>query len=166
MEETTQGILCNSRESYVSGRDSRTWNRFNYRHSKRTQTAIIFNPAIIMDNMRNFRLVLISVTMLLVILVTGCTNLVPGVVHYQPGSLEFTIRSEKAVPDGVLEVAIFRLQDFQQAELSRNAEIFPLTAGDNIVTIPVTLQKGKYRCFIYYSSGTIRYPVVIKDFEV
>jgi hypothetical protein len=97
---------------------------------------------------------------------SGCMNLVPGDVSYKSGSLTFKIRSEEPVPDGVLEVAVFRLQDYNQVELSRDAENFPLKAGDNDVTIPLALGKGNYRCFIYVSSGSNRYPVVIRDFEI
>jgi hypothetical protein len=119
-----------------------------------------------MDSMRTQVIFLIFALLIVSVLGSGCMNLVPGDVTYKSGSLTFTIRSEEAIPDGVLEVAVFRLQDFNQVELSRNADNFPLKAGDNDVTIPLVLQKGNYRCFIYISSGTTRYPVVIRDFEI
>jgi len=109
---------------------------------------------------------LIFILLLFSVLGSGCINLVPGDVTYNSGSLIFKIRSEETIPDGVLEVAIFRLQDFKQVELSRNAVNFPLKTGENDVTIPIALQQGNYRCFIYISSGTKRYPVVIRDFEI
>ena len=119
-----------------------------------------------MGTMRTQGLLLVFALLLVSVLGSGCMNLVPGDVTYQPGSLAFTIRSEGTLPDGVLEVAVFRLQDFKQAELYRNADSFPLKAGANEVTVPLTLQKGNYRCFIYISTGKTRYPVVIRDFEV
>ncbi len=120
---------------------------FVVRHQN--QTAIIFSPAIVMDSMRTQVLFLIFALLVLAVLGSGCMNLVPGDVTYKSGSITFTIRSEEAVPDGVLEVAVFRLQDFKQVELSRNADNFPLKAGDNVVTIPLAPEKGNYRCFIY-----------------
>jgi hypothetical protein len=119
-----------------------------------------------MDSMRIQVVLLILTFMLFSVLGSGCVNQVPGNVIYQSGSLTFTIRSENAVPDGVLEVAVFRLQDSRQVELLRNADNFPLKAGDNNVTLPMALGPGNYRCFIYISSGATRYPVVIRDFEV
>ena len=119
-----------------------------------------------MDSMRTQVLFLIFALLLVSVLGSGCMNLVPGDITYKSGAVTFTIRSEDAIPDGVLEVAVFRLQDFNQVELSRNADNFPLKAGDNDVTIPIALQKGSYRSFIYISSGTTRYPVVIRDFEI
>ena len=119
-----------------------------------------------MDSMRTQVCLLILTLLLCSVLGSGCVNQVPGNVTYQSGSLTFTIRSETAIPDGVLEVAVFRLQDFKQVELMRNADNFPLKAGDNTVTLPMALEPGNYRCFIYVSSGTTRYPVVIRDFEI
>jgi len=119
-----------------------------------------------MDSMRTQVLFLIFALLVLSVLGSGCMNLVPGDVTYKSGSITFMVRSEEAIPDGVLEVAVFRLQDFKQEELSRNADNFPFKAGDNVVTIPLALEKGNYRCFIYISSKTIRYPVVIRDFEI
>jgi hypothetical protein len=132
----------------------------------REQTARIFSPDIVMDTMRTQVFFLTSVLILFATLFVGCVNQVPGDVTYQSGNITFIIRSGEAIPDGVLEVAVFRLQDFHQVELSRNADNFPLKAGDNEVKIPISLEKGTYRCFIYTSSGTTRYPVVIRDFEI
>jgi hypothetical protein len=129
-------------------------------------TVIIFNPAIVMDSMRTQVIFLIFALIFVSVLGSGCMNMVPGDVSYKSGSLTFKIRSEDPIPDGVLEVAVFRLQDYNQVELSRDAENFPLKAGDNDVTIPLALGKGNYRCFIYVSSGSTRYPVVIRDFEI
>ena len=129
-------------------------------------TVIIFNPAIVMDSMRTQVIFLIFALLFVSVLGSGCMNLVPGDVSYKSGSLTFKIRSEEPIPDGVLEVAVFRLQDYKQVELSRDAENFPLKAGDIDVTIPLALGKGNYRCFIYVSSGSTRYPVVIRDFEI
>jgi hypothetical protein len=118
-----------------------------------------------MDSMRTQVFLLMFTILLFLILGSGCVNQVPGNIMYQSGSLTFTIRSEDAIPDGVLEVAVFRLQDFRQVEISRNADNFPIKAGDNNVTLPMVLKPGNYRCFIYISSGATRYPVVIRDFE-
>ncbi|MCX6699110.1 MAG: hypothetical protein NTV68_04150 [Methanomicrobiales archaeon] len=119
-----------------------------------------------MDTMRSQVFFLIFALLFVSVLAAGCINQVPGDVTYQSGSLTFTIKSEEPIPDGVLEVAVFRLKDFNQVELFRNADNFPLKAGDNVFTLPIVLQKGNYRCFIYIRSGTNRYPVVIRNFEI
>lgn len=111
-------------------------------------------------------LVLFFVILLFSLFASGCINLVPGDVIYKSGSLAFTIRSGEAIPDGVLEVAVFRLDGLKQVEISHNADYFPLKAGENNVTVPINLKPGNYRCFIYFSSGATRYPVVIRDFEI
>lgn len=130
------------------------------------QITIIFIPGIVMDTMRSQVFFLIFALLFVSVLAAGCINQVPGDVTYQSGSLTFTIKSEEPIPDGVLEVAVFRLKDFNQVELFRNADNFPLKAGDNVFTLPIVLQKGNYRCFIYIRSGTNRYPVVIRNFEI
>ncbi len=127
---------------------------------------MIFNPVVTMDHMRTQVFFLFIVLMFVLVLGSGCIDQVPGDVTYRGGTLTFTIRSEEVIPDGVLEVAVFRLQDYRQVELYRNAEYFPIKTGNNEITIPIELQNGNYRCFIYTRSGTTRFPVVIKDFEI
>jgi len=109
---------------------------------------------------------LMLTVLLSAVLGSGCINQVPGKVMYQSGSLLFTIRSEDEIPDGVLEVAVFRLENFRQVELSRKADNFPVKAGDNTVILPMELTPGNYRSFIYVSSRSTRFPVVIRDFEI
>lgn len=130
------------------------------------QIAIIFSPAIVMHSMRTPVYFLIIAFLVMSVLGSGCMDQVPGDVTYQSGMLTFTVRCEEAIPDGVLEVAVFRLQDLHQVEIFRNADYFPLKAGENEISLPLSLKNGNYRCFIYIRSATTRYPVVIRDFEI
>ncbi|HVP95247.1 MAG TPA: hypothetical protein VMS89_08775 [Methanoregulaceae archaeon] len=98
--------------------------------------------------------------------VSGCISVYPGDVTYTGSGLRFSIQSNEPVPDAVLEVAVFREAGLSQVEIFRNADHMPLNAGETIVTLPVSLKPGKYRCFIYTSSGTRRFPAVIRDFEI
>jgi hypothetical protein len=98
--------------------------------------------------------------------ISGCTAVYPGDVSYQASTLRFTIQSDQVLPGAVLEVAVFRIGDGKQVEIFRNVDQYPLGAGNNPVTIPLKLVPGNYRCFIYVSSGTTRYPAVIRDFAV
>ena len=98
--------------------------------------------------------------------VSGCVSVYPGDVSYTGSGLQFTVQSSDAVPDAVLEVAVFREEGVSQAELYRNADYVPLKAGETVVTFPVLMRPGKYRCFIYTSSGSRRFPAVIRDFEI
>ena len=75
-------------------------------------------------------------------------------------------QSNESVPDAVIEVAVFREEGFSQVEMFRNADHVPLKAGETVVSFPVWLEPGKYRCFIYTTSATRRFPAVIRDFEV
>ena len=92
---------------------------------RQDRTAIIFSASVIMDSMRIQVVLLILTLMLFSVLGSGCVNQVPGNVMYQSGSLTFTIRSENAVPDGVLEVAVFRLQDFETGRTPEKRRQFP-----------------------------------------
>jgi hypothetical protein len=116
--------------------------------------------------MRTTGILLITLLLISGIISTGCTNVHPREVTYEDSMLRFNIQSDKAVPDAVREVAVFRLQGLEQVEIYRNADNFPLSPGDNPVTIPLNIGPGLYRCFIYTGSGTTRFPAVIRDFEV
>ena len=98
--------------------------------------------------------------------ISGCVSVYPGDVSYAGSALHFSVQSNEPVPDAVIEVAVFREEGLSQVELFRNADHFSLNAGETDVMLPVPLKPGNYRCFIYTSSGTRRFPAVIRDFEV
>ena len=116
--------------------------------------------------MRTTGVLLIFVIILAAAEVSGCVSVYPGDVTYTGSGLQFSIKSNEAVPDAILEVAVSREEGLVQEEVFRNADHMPLNAGQTIVTVPLSLKPGKYRCFIYTSSGTQRFPAVIRDFEV
>ena len=116
--------------------------------------------------MRITGVLVIALVLLATAEVAGCVSVYPGDVTYTGSGLQFTVQSSEAVPDAVMEVAVFREEGVSSAELFRNADYVPLEAGETVVTFPVSLGPGKYRCFIYTSSGSQRFPAVIRDFEV
>ena len=118
--------------------------------------------------MRGYTGILVLGILFIAILSPACTtvNLVPGDVGYIKGNVSFLIESPTEIPDAVLEVAVFRIMDFGQAEVWRNVDAIPLHTGYNAVRLPAPLGKGNYRAFIYVTREHMRYPVVIRDFTV
>jgi hypothetical protein len=116
--------------------------------------------------MRNQACLLACLILLTAVLLAGCTEVLPGDVVYGGGNISFVTRSSDAIPDGVVEVAVFRIGDLNQAEVSRTVRNYQFTQGDNRYSDAVSLNPGTYRCFIYIRSAAKRYPVVIRDFSV
>jgi hypothetical protein len=116
--------------------------------------------------MRTTGVFFICMILLATALASGCVSVYPGDVTYTGSSLRFSVQSKEAVPEAVLEVAVFRDEGLSREELSRFADHVSLNAGETVVSFPLSLKPGKYRCFIYTSSGTQRFPAVIRDFEV
>ena len=96
----------------------------------------------------------------------GCVSVSPGDVAYNGSGIRFMVHSGEAVPHASVEAAVFRDEGLSRQEIYRYSDHVPLHAGDTVVAFPVSLEPGHYRCFIYTSSGTSRFPAVIRDFEV
>jgi hypothetical protein len=111
-------------------------------------------------------LVLVFTVLLGAFVATGCVNVSPGDVAYTGQGLRFMVHSEEAVPNASVEAAVFRDNGLSREEIYRYSDHVPLHAGDTVVAFPVSLKPGHYQCFIYTSSGTTRFPAVIRDFEV
>ena len=111
-------------------------------------------------------IVVIVIVLLGAVMATGCVNIYPGDVAYNGSSVRFLVHSDEAVPHASVEAAIFKDEGLSREEIYRFSDQVPLQAGDTVVSFPLSLKPGTYRCFIYTSSGTTRFPAVIRDFEV
>jgi hypothetical protein len=116
--------------------------------------------------MRSAGIAIVVIVLLGAVMAIGCVNVYPGDVAYTGSGIRFLIHSDEAVPDAFVEAAVFSDEGFSREEIFRFSDHVPLQAGDTLVSIPVSLKPGYYRCFIYTSSGTKRFPAVIRDFDV
>jgi hypothetical protein len=116
--------------------------------------------------MRTTGVFFIGMVLLATALASGCLSVSPGDVTYTGSRLQFPVQSKEAVPDAVLEVAVFRNDWLSRDEIFRVTDHVSLNAGETVVSFPLSLGPGKYQCFIYTSEGTQRDPAVIRDFEV
>ena len=116
--------------------------------------------------MRYAGVLIIAMVLIGLALTTGCVAVSPGDVAYTGSGVRFLVHSEEAVPHAFVEAAIFRDDGFTREEMYRYSDHMPIRAGDTVVSFPVSLKPGNYRCFIYTGNGTRRFPAVIRDFAV
>jgi hypothetical protein len=116
--------------------------------------------------MRTTGVFLIGMILLATALASGCLSVSPGDITYTGSGIRFLVHSDEAVPHAFIEAAVFRDDGLSREEIYRFSDHVPLHTGDTVVSFPLSLKPGKYQCFIYTSSGTQRFPAVIRDFEV
>jgi hypothetical protein len=110
----------------------------------------------------------VFIFLILVVLacVAGCLTYSFGDVAYDDDLLRVQVTNEGDARQVVLQVTIFETKDFNQTELYRKAEFYDLKKGENEYRVPIHLEPGSYKLYLYVTiDGT---PVVreIRNIEV
>jgi hypothetical protein len=111
-------------------------------------------------------LLLVSLLALLS-LSSGCLSSASiGRVAYDGGMLQVQVTNSGGPGDAALQVNVFRFQDFRQVEVARR--ILPVTLGEGTgtYTIPLSLDDGTFRLYLYVITGSDRRAGVIQDITV
>ena len=102
----------------------------------------------------------------MILAAAGCTSVSVGDVAYTSNNLTATI-SNPGTPLSVgVQATVYSLSEFGQDELSYNATTANLSGSENTVVIPLHLDPGKYRIFIYITDNGERISAVIRDITV
>jgi hypothetical protein len=113
------------------------------------------------------RSVLLLVTFLaLVSLSTGCLSVSIGRVSYDGTNLAVQVTNAGGATDAALQVNVFRFQDFRQVEVTRKTLSVRLERGTGTYSIPLALDKGTFRLYLYVTTGNDRRASVIQDITV
>ncbi|MGA2935255.1 MAG: hypothetical protein ABSD81_08895 [Methanomicrobiales archaeon] len=96
----------------------------------------------------------------------GCLSVSIVHVTYDGSSLHVQVTNTGVTGDAALQVNVFRFQDFRQVEVTRMTLPVRLESGTGTYTLPLTLDAGTYRLYLYVTSGNDRRASVIQDITV
>ena len=96
----------------------------------------------------------------------GCLSVSIGKVTYDGGNLQVQVTNTAGPGDAALQVNVFRFQDFRQVEVTRMTLPVRLGQGTGSYTLPLTLDEGTYRLYLYVTMGNDRRASVIQDITV
>ena len=113
------------------------------------------------------RSVLLLVTFLaLACLSAGCLSTSIGRVAYDGTHLLVQVTNAGGASDAALQVNVFRFQDFRQVEVTRESLPVQLKKGTATYSIPLSLDEGTFRLYLYVTTGNDRRASVIQDITV
>jgi hypothetical protein len=104
--------------------------------------------------------------LILLVLAAGCTSLSVGNVSYGAGNLSVTIAGAGTPAGTGVQVRVYKLDEFEQHELLTTGTTATLSGTETTVAIPMHLDPGRYKIFVYLTTGGQREAAVIRDIAV
>ena len=108
----------------------------------------------------------VILVMTAVVLCCGCLTYSFGDVAYDDGSLDIEINNDGDAADVSVQVTVFDLGGFRQVEAGRYVNYVSLEPGDNVYSLPVELEAGNYKLYLYILEDGRRSSAVIRNIEV
>jgi len=96
----------------------------------------------------------------------GCLSASIGRVMYNGSSLQVQVTNNGGPGDAALQVNVFQFQDFRQVEVTSITLPVRLEAGTGTYSIPLALDQGTFRLYLYVTTGNDRRAGVIQDITV
>jgi hypothetical protein len=109
---------------------------------------------------------LFGLFLILLLAAAGCTTLSVGNVSYGAGNLTVTLANTGEPVETGIQVRVYTLDEFEQHELLTTGTTVTLTGTDNEVTIPLRLDPGRYKIYVYLTTDGKRNTAVIRDITV
>jgi hypothetical protein len=111
---------------------------------------------------------------LLLAMFLGALSLSPGCLSsasigpatYDGSDLRVQVTNGGAAEDAALQVNVFRFQDFRQVEVTRRILPVRLEPGTGTYPIPLSLDDGTFRLYLYVITGNDRRAGAIQDITV
>jgi hypothetical protein len=104
--------------------------------------------------------------LVVLIFTAGCTSLSVGNVSYGNGNLTVGVAGPGTPVDVGVQVTVYALDEFSQHELFTTGTTAMLSGTENTVTIPVQLEPGRYKLYVYITENGERETAVIRDITV
>jgi hypothetical protein len=96
----------------------------------------------------------------------GCTSLAIGDVSYHNRELSVHVSNSKDPFDGGIQVRIYEIKNLNQRELTVTGIPISVLKGENEFAIPVVLEPGTYKLYIYLTANGERKTASIKDLVI
>ncbi len=92
---------------------------------------------------------LLGLLLILCATLAGCMSASIGDISYQDESLQIRATNEEQTTQAVLQVTVYQIQDFTQTEFFKKAEFVQFEAGTHMYNVPVRLDTGTYKVYVY-----------------
>ena len=102
----------------------------------------------------------------LIILSTGCTSLAIGDVSYHNQVLTVHASNSGDPFNGGIQVRIYEIKNLNQRELTVTGIPVSVRNGENTFAVPVNLEPGSYKLYIYLTANGERRSAGIKDIVI
>ncbi|HVP95922.1 hypothetical protein [Methanoregula sp.] len=104
--------------------------------------------------------------LLLFLAAAGCTTYSVGDVSYQNGTLDVAVAGPGTPADVTVQVTVYSLTAYSQQELLTTWATATLTGSKNMVAVPLQLDPGNYKMYVYITENGRREAAVIRDITV
>ncbi len=111
-------------------------------------------------------LVLLALVLLLFGCIAGCLSYSFGAVAYDGEELKVQVFNAGEPREVVVQATIFQIREFSQVEVYKKAEYMFLEQGENEYRIPIDLEPGTYKLYLYVMIDGNRAATEIRDLEV
>lgn len=116
--------------------------------------------------MASRRYIFLGVLLCLCGITAGCMTASIGEVSYGQNNLYISATNQDMSTQAVLQVTIFRIENLVQTEIFRQAEFIQFESGTHAYQMPLTLDHGTYKIYVYISVNEDSKARVIRDLVV
>jgi hypothetical protein len=102
----------------------------------------------------------------LIALSAGCASLALGDVSYHNQVLTVHASNTGDPFDGGIQVRVYEIKDLYQRELTVTGIPVSVRKGENAFAVPVALEPGSYKLYIYLTANGERRSAGIKDIVI
>jgi len=117
-------------------------------------------------SVRNHVFLIVSGMVFCALLSAACVSTSIGEVTYSGGGVSFSVSQDGGPSEGYVQVTVYKIQDNQQKETGVFYAPLALQRGENSAFIPVTLEPGHYKLYIYLIQNGERKAATIRDIVV
>lgn len=97
---------------------------------------------------------------------SGCTSLSVGNVTTSQDNLLIEVSNTGSPVDTGVQVRVYQIRGLAQEELTNTGVPATLKRGNNIVTVPLRLDPGTYKVYVYVTVNNERQTASIKDLVI
>jgi hypothetical protein len=112
------------------------------------------------------RYIFLGILLCLCGVIAGCMTASIGEVSYRQNSLYLTATNEDPTTQAVLQVTVFRVENLVQTEIFRKADFIQFESGTHEYRMPIRLEPGTYKTYIYITVDGDSKARVVRDLVV
>ena len=109
---------------------------------------------------------LVCMLCIILILSAGCTSLAIGDVTPTDQGMKVHVTNSGDPITAGIQVRVFRIHELTQQELTNTGVTATLNQGENVVNVPVRVEPGTYKLYVYVTMNGERKTATIKDIVV